>query len=81
MVGGKNNGLALRSVMNSDFCRPSDTIPPIPLPLVAMPSLDHPCRGRGDVCLAKPVRVIRCAVDLGELAALIEVGGQGFELG
>lgn len=81
MVGAKNDGLALRAVMDADLGRARHAIPPIPLPLVAMPSLYHACRGRGDICLAKPVQVIAGAVDLGEPPALIEVRSQGSKLG
>ena len=75
MVGAKDDGLALRPVMDADLCRACDTIPPIPLPLVAMPGFDYASRGRGDICLAKPVRVIAGAVDLGESPAFVEVRG------
>ena len=81
MVGAKNDGLAFGPVMDADLGRACHAIPPIPLALVAMPSLDHACRGRGDVSLAKAVWVIAGAVDLSEPPALVKVRGQGFQLG
>lgn len=81
VIGAKNDGLAFGPVMDADLGRPRDTIPPIPLAVVAMPGLDYASRGRGDVSLSKPVWVIAGAVDLGEPPALIEVRGQWFELG
>ena len=81
MVGAKDDRLAVCPIVDADLCRTRHTIPPIPLPLVAMPGFDHACCCGGDICLAKPVRVIRCAVDLRELAALIKVGGQWAKLG
>ena len=81
VVGGKDDGLAFCPVMDANLCRARHAIPPIPLASVPVPGFDYASRGRGDVSLAKPVRVIGCAVDLGELAALIEVRGQWAQLG
>ena len=81
MVGGKNDSLAFGPVMDANLCRARHTIPPIPLASVPVPGFNHASRGRGDIGLPVPVRVIRCAVDLGEPPALIKVGGQGLELG
>ena len=81
MVGAKNDGLAFGPVMDADLCCACDTIPPIPLPSVFVPSLYHACRCRGYVCLAIAVWVIAGAVDLGEPPSLIEAGGQLAQLG
>ena len=75
VVGGKNDSLALLAIVDANLGRTRHTIPPIPLSLVAMPGFDYASRGRGDIGLAKPVRVIAGAVDLGEPPALVEVRG------
>lgn len=75
MVGAKDDGLAFGPVMDANLGCTRDTIPPIPLALVAMPGFDYASRGRGDICLAEPVRVIAGAVDLGEPPSLIKVRG------
>jgi hypothetical protein len=81
VVGAKNDGLALRAVMDADLGRACHAIPPIPLPSVPVPGFNYACRGRGDVGLPEPVRVIAGAVDLGEPPALVKVGGQWANVG
>ena len=81
MVGAKDDGLAFGPVMDADLGRSRHAIPPIPLASVPVPGFNHASRGRGDVGLPEPVRVIAGAVDLGELSALVKVRGQGFQLG
>jgi hypothetical protein len=58
VVGAKNDGLAFGPVMDADLGRACHAIPPIPLPSVPVPGFNHASRGRGDVGLPEPVRVI-----------------------
>jgi hypothetical protein len=48
---------------------------------MAVPGFYHTRRASRDVGLAESVRVIRGAEDFGELAPLIEVGGEWADLG